>query len=194
MQSLSKAAEQKLISAIEQAAGFVNSGMSPNDAIVKSAAAANIPAGHINLMVHAYNTGRTTTQREQGDDTLEKAADFQLADADAVMAQLYPATVKTSAEIAREHVVSVDYAVSPAGMLARRRAQQEKAAAAQVALPEKTYVPYPRDEQAAVERRYSQKRAEQLAQEELRRQSTAAYTKAPPLWTDWLNFSAGRAT
>lgn len=178
MQPLTKQAEQKLIAAIEQAAGFVNSGMSPNAAIIKSAAAADIPAGHINLMVHAYNTGRTTTQREQGENTLEKAADFQLADAQTVMDALYPKAVKTSAEIVRQQVVSTDYAVSPTGMLARRRAAQEKAAAAQVALPEKTWTPPPRDEKYAVERAYSDKRAAQLAQEELRRQTTAAYTKA----------------
>lgn len=178
MQSLTKEAEQKLITAIERAAELVNSGMTPNDAIVKSASAANVPAGHINLMVHAYNTGRTTKQREQGEDTLEKAADFQLADAQVVMDALYPKTVKTSAEIVRQQIVSTDYAVSPAGMLARRRAVQEKAAAAQVALPEKTYQPYPRDEQAAAERAYSEKRAAQLAKEEIRRQANAAYSKA----------------
>lgn len=178
MQSLTKEAEQKLIAAIERAAEFVNTGMSPNDAIVKSAAAANVPAGHINLMVHAYNTGRTTKQREQGEDTLEKAADFQLADAQTVMDALYPKAVKTSAEIVRQQVVSTDYAVSPAGMLARRRAEQEKTAAARVALPEKTYQPYPRDERFAVERAYSEKRAAQLAREEVRRQANAAYTKA----------------
>jgi len=178
MQSLTKEAEQKLITAIERAAELVNSGMTPNDAIVKSAAAANVPAGHINLMVHAYNTGRTTKQREQGEDTLEKAADFQLADAQVVMDALYPKAVKTSAEIVRQQIVSADYAVSPAGMLARRRAEQEKSAAAQVALPEKTYQPYPRDSQAAVERAYSEKRAAQLAKEEIRRQANAAYAKA----------------
>ena len=101
MQTLSKEAEQKLIAAIEKAAALVNEGLSPNDAIIKSAAAADIPAGHINLMVHAYNTGRTTKQREQGENTIEKSADFQLADAPTVLEALYPKTVKTSAEIVR---------------------------------------------------------------------------------------------
>ena len=178
MQSLSKEAEQKLITAIEKAAARVNDGMSPNDAIIKSASAANVPAGHINLMVHAYNTGRTTKQREQGENTIEKSADFQLADAQTVMDALYPKAVKTSAEIIRQQVVSSEYAVSPAGMLARRRAEQEKAAAATFALPEKTWTPPPRDERFEVERAYSQKRAAQLATEETRRQATAAYGKA----------------
>jgi hypothetical protein len=64
MRSLSKEAEHKLIAAIEKAAALVNAGEEPNSAIIKSASAANIPAGHINLMVHAYNTGRTNKQRE----------------------------------------------------------------------------------------------------------------------------------
>jgi hypothetical protein len=178
MRTLTKQAEQKLIAAIEDAANLVNKGMAPNDAIVKSAAAADIPAGHINLMVHAYNTGRTTKQRETGENTLEKAADFRLADADTVLAALYPAEVKTSAELLQQEVVSPEYAVSPAGMLARRKAALRKEAAAAAVLPEKTYVPPPRDEQAAVMRAQSEKRAKHLADEELRRQVYEAQTKA----------------
>lgn len=178
MRSLSKEAEQKLITAIERAATLVNEGATPNDAIVKSASDANVPAGHINLMVHAYNTGRTTKQREQGDDAIEKAADFQLADVDAVMSALYPSQVKTSSELISESIVSTEYAVSPAGFLARRNAALEKTAAAQYQLPAKTFVPPPRDEKYAAERAYSQKVAEKRAAEELRRISTMAYQKA----------------
>ena len=178
MRSLSKSAEQKLMGAIEQAAAYVNDGMDPNEAIVKSASTADIPAGHINLMVHAYNTGRTNKQREQGENTYEKAADFRLANVDVVLGQLYPENVKTSAEIVREHVVSTEYAVSPTGFLARRRAATEKAAAAQSILPAKTYVPAPRDPDGEVRRAYSMKVAAQRQDEELRRQATAAYTKA----------------
>lgn len=178
MRSLSKEAEQKLISAIERAATLVNAGSSPNDAIVKSASEANVPAGHINLMVHAYNTGRTTKQREQGDDVTEKSADFQLADADAVLESLYPKQVKTSSELLSESIVSTEYAVSPAGFLARRNAALEKTAAAQYQLPAKTFVPPPRDEKFAAERAYSQKVAEKRAAEETRRISTMAYQKA----------------
>lgn len=178
MRSLSKAAEQKLIGAIEQAASYVNDGMDPNSAIVKSASAADIPAGHINLMVHAYNTGRTNKQREQGENTYEKAADFRLADATVVLGRLYPEQVKTSAELVREQTVSTEYAVSPAGFLARRKAALEKAAAAQVALPEKTYTPTPKDPEGELRRAYSMKVAAQRQAEELRRQATAAYTKA----------------
>jgi len=178
MRALNKEAEQKLITAIERAASLVNTGSTPNDAIIKSAADANVPAGHINLMVHAYNTGRTTKQREQGESTFEKSADFQLANADVVMEALYPKQVKTSSAIEQAGVVSTEYAVSPVGFLTRRKVEMNKAAAAQVALPAKTWLPAPRDEQAAVERAYSQKVAEKRAAEEVRRVASAAYQKA----------------
>jgi hypothetical protein len=178
MRALNKEAEQKLITAIERAASLVNAGATPNDAIIKSASDANVPAGHINLMVHAYNTGRTTKQREQGENTFEKSADFQLANADVVMEALYPKQVKTSSAIEQSGIVSTEYAVSPVGFLNRRKAEMNKAASAQVALPAKTWVPAPRDEQAAVERAYSQKVAEKRAAEEVRRVASAAYQKA----------------
>lgn len=178
MRSLSKEAERKLISAIEKAAALVNSGDKPTAAIIKSAREHDIPAGHINLMVHAYNTGRTTTQREKGESTLEKAAEFPLADASDVLKALYPETVKSSSAIKRAEVISTEYALPVAGMLARRRDEMQKAAAAQVALPEKTWTPPPRDEHAAVMRAQSEKIAAQRAEEETRRQATVSYSKA----------------
>lgn len=178
MRTLSKQAEEKLLAAIETAASYVNGGMTPNAAIVKSAAESNIPAGHINLMVHAYNTGRTTKQREQGENTLEKAADFELADADSVVEALFPKQVKTSQEMAREEAVSTEYAVSPAGMLARRREQQQKIAAATHTWETPTYQRPPRDDKEEARRQYSQKVAEQREYEELRRVASAAYQKA----------------
>lgn len=178
MRVLSKQAEAKLLGAIEQAAEYANAGMSPNAAIIKSAAETNVPAGHINLMVHAYNTGRTTKQREAGDSALEKAADFQLADADTVLRALYPETVKTSAELARSQVVSAEYAISPRDMLARRQDSMRKAAAAAAALPEKTYIPPPRDEHAAAMRAQSEKVAALRVREETRREATVAYQHA----------------
>ena len=178
MRPLNKQAEQKLIAAIENAANRVNAGATPNEAIIKSASEAEIPAGHINLMVHAYNTGRTTKQREQGEDTLEKSADFQLADSHAVTEALYPKQVKTSGEIVRNSIVSTEYAVPPSGFLARRRSALDKTAAAQVALPAKTYVAPPRDAHAEAMRAHSEKTAIKHAEEESRRVVTATYNKA----------------
>lgn len=178
MRTLSQAAEEKLLSAIEKAATYVNDGMTPNDAIIKSASESNIPSGHINLMVHAYNTGRTTKQREQGENTLEKAADFALADVNVVTEALFPKQVKMSHEITREKVISTEYAVSPKGMLARRLAQQQKSAAAQHSWPESTYVRPPRDDKEEARRQYSQKVAKHREYEELRRVASAEYQKA----------------
>jgi hypothetical protein len=178
MRTLTKEAERKLISAIEKAASLVNEGMSPNDAIIKSASDANIPSGHVNLMVHAYNTGRTTKQREGGENTLEKAAEFPLADVRVILEALYPENVKTSAELKRSELVSTEYAVPPSGFLNRRRDAMQKAASAGVALPEKTWTPPPRDEHAAVMRAQSEKNAALRAAEETRRQAAAAYQKA----------------
>lgn len=179
MRTLTKEAETKLLRAIENAATFVNSGLEPNAAIVKSATESGIPAGHINLMVHAYNTGRTTKQRETGGTTIEKAADFQLADAATVLQTLYPETVKTSAQLKTAQIVSTEYAISAAGMLARRKDALRKTAAAKTQiLSEKTYTPPPRDEHAAAMRGYSQKKAAQRVLEEQRREATVAYNKA----------------
>lgn len=178
MRALSKAAENTLISAIEKAAAMVNDGTAPDAAIIKSATDFNIPAGHLDLMVHAYNTGRTTKQREQGENTLEKAADFSLADVTKIRAALYPESVKTSAALVRDSIISTEYAIDPRHMLARHRRDQEKAAAALRPLPALTYVRPPRDEQIAAQRAYSEKQAHRLAAEEARRVSTAAYGKA----------------
>lgn len=178
MRPLSKQAEAKLLAALEKVAETVNSGAHPNDAIIKVAREENIPSGHINLMVHAYNTGCTTKQRETGEDTLEKAADFKIADANTILDALYPKVVKTSGEIVRESVVSTEYAVPPTGFIKRYNTQLEKAASAKVALPEKTWEPAPRDEHEAAKRAYSKKAAQKREQEEQRRQATAAYQKA----------------
>jgi hypothetical protein len=184
MRPLSKEAETKLLSAIEKAAELVNSGETPNAAIIKVAGAEHIPAGHINLMVHAYNTGRTTKQRESGDSAIEKSADFNLADADTIMEALYPKTVKTSAEIVNKSVISTEYAVAPTGFIARRKATMEKAASALLALPEKTWIAPPRDEHAAAMRGHSQKQAAKRDIEEIRRVATVAYSKAAAAMDD----------
>lgn len=173
MRLLSKTAETKLIGAIEAAATLVNGGMAPNAAIVKSAMEAGIPPGHLDLMVHAYNTGRTTKQREAGDTTLEKAADFPVADIMTVREKLYGPTPETTAEIKLSSAVSAEYAVNPSAMI--RRATKIAHTSPPLKL---TFQQAPRDEHAAAMRSYSGKRAAQLREEEQRRQVSDAYQKA----------------
>ncbi len=181
MQTLSKEAETKLLVAIEKTAAFVSDGLDPSSAIAKAAAEDSIPVGHINLMVHAYNTGRTSRQRSEGADTLEKAADFPLADASVVLEKLYPAQVKTAAAQSRSTVVSTQYALPPTGILSRREQSRVKEAGKQldwtlqgVKGPPK---PYPRDEAAAMKRAYATADRHKRAMEESRRQVTHALDK-----------------
>lgn len=184
MSLLSKQAETKLIGAIENAAALVNSGMSPNDAIIKSATDNAVPPGHIDLMVHAYNTGRTTKQREQGDSTLEKAADFPLANIDEIKSTLFGQNVKTSAEIKAQHAVSPEYALNPTAMIKRANSSTIPAAAPFVP----TFVRPPRDEHEQVRREYSQKRAAHWAIEEQRRQVSETYQKAAAKFDELLTY------
>jgi hypothetical protein len=74
--------------------------------------------------------------------------------------------------------VSTEYAVSPAGFIARRQEQLKKSAAARAMIPAPEYVPPPRDEHSAARRLYSQKQAEKRSAEEIRRHATIAHAKA----------------
>jgi hypothetical protein len=178
MRPLSKEAEEKILSAIEKAAELVNAGQNPDAAIVKIASENNFPANYVRLMAQAYNTGCTNKHREAGETLNEKIADFKLADIDNILNTLYPSSVKTAAQIVTESAVSAEYALPPSGFIARRRVAMEKAAAALMPLPEKTYVAPPRDELAAAQRAYTAKINEKRAAEEIRRMATIAYSKA----------------
>lgn len=110
---LSKQAEQRLTESLEKVAALVSEGSHPNEAIVKVATEAGIPAGHVNLMVNAFNTGRTETQRKIGQDILEKSADFDIADAQEILSKMFPAEVKTASQTILETVVSEEYNAPP---------------------------------------------------------------------------------
>ena len=126
MKRISKEAEAKVLDALGTVANLVNEVDDPNKAIIKAATEYNIPAGHINLMVLAYNTGRTNKQRLAADDPTEKSASFVLADPKIIMEALYPSEVKTRAEEKRASVVSADYSRPP--VFAQRKSSAIKAA------------------------------------------------------------------
>jgi hypothetical protein len=132
--------------------------------------------------VHAYNTGRTTRQRELGETPLEKAADFELADSAVVLDKLYPTAVKTAAQLQQDSVVSFEYAIPPSGMLERRAAQLRKEAAAKVVIPpmEKAaeYVPLEHDPESMFKKAYNRTKANTAKLEESRREVTMSYHKA----------------
>jgi hypothetical protein len=116
---LSKQAEHRLTESLEKVASLVSEGSHPNDAIVKVATEAGIPAGHVNLMVNAFNTGRTETQRKIGQDIFEKSAEFDIADAEEVLGRMFPKEIKTAAVIHSETVVSSEYSAPPRWHTAR---------------------------------------------------------------------------
>ncbi len=130
MKPLSKEAENLILQASVNAADLVNQGLTPNQAIVKVAKETQLPPGHVTLLVHAYNTGRTTRQREVGSDLFEKAADFTLADMTSIAEELYPTQIKSAQRVYEETVVSHEYLIPPTGFIARREDRLQKAASA----------------------------------------------------------------
>lgn len=110
---LSKEAEIKITDSLSEVAELVNSGTNPNEAIAKTASANGIPVGHLELMVRAYNTGRSEAQRQSGDDPFEKLAEFELADLKSVISLVYPDNVKTASANLRGMLVSDSYKRAP---------------------------------------------------------------------------------
>jgi hypothetical protein len=105
--------ESRIVRAVEDVIDRINEGDNPNDAITKIAADLQLPAGHINLLVNAYNTGRTNRQRASSSLLSEKAAAFPLADPAIILDRLYPKIVKSAAEQERAETISLDYSLPP---------------------------------------------------------------------------------
>lgn len=127
MKKITPETERKLMAVIEKTAELVGKGAQPTDAIVKAARDHQLRPGDVSLVVHAYNTGRTTRQRQDGENLFEKAAEFELADTAAVLEALYPTTVKTASAIAQDTTVSPEYSYSPQPMLERKQRWEKRA-------------------------------------------------------------------
>jgi hypothetical protein len=76
---------------------LVDAGTHPNTALAKVAGEKHLPAGHVQLLVQAYNTGRVNHRRKTASTLLERTEPFALADADAILEQLYPSKIKSAA-------------------------------------------------------------------------------------------------
>jgi hypothetical protein len=112
-QGLSKESENRITDSLSEAAELVNSGSSPNEAIAKTASSHGVPVGHLELMVRAFNTGRSEAHRQAGSDPLEKLAEFDLADLKTVIGLVYPDSVKTASSMIKEGAVSGAYGRPP---------------------------------------------------------------------------------
>ena len=121
---LTAASEAAISDALGKVAALVNDGAHPNDAIVKVASNARIPAGHVRLMVRAFNNGRSVGHLKNANTLEQKAAAFDLADGAAVLERMFPSEFKTAAVQHEENTVSSDYAMPPTAWYGRR----EKAA------------------------------------------------------------------
>lgn len=135
MRTLSKEAEQQIVDAAKRAVALVDDdGLAPDAAVEKVATLYKLGAHKVRLLCHAYNTGRQTAQREAADTALGKFASFPLADAERVVAALYPPRSHAKAASAALDPVSPQYARPPAWP-AMRKAAADAAAAARVPPP-----------------------------------------------------------
>ncbi len=125
MKPLSKESEARLMDAVSRVADLVSDGQMPNDAVAKVASDLGLPAGHIPLVVRAFNTGRTNAHRKSTDDVWEKAADVEIADSDIILEKVFPTSVKTAANKFHESVVAADYRTPPSKVVRGQRKQAQ---------------------------------------------------------------------
>ena len=180
MRPLSKEAEEKIVSALNQVIDLVNDGVSPTDAIAKVASAEKLPAGHINLMVNAFNIGRSEAQRKGSSDLFEKVSEFELADASQVLERMFPAVVKSSGVLERDEAVSSQYSTAPRFLLERAK-RQKLAHATRVidwSMTPKKPDPLPRDPHTAVKRAYARLVDHKRLLEETRRAAQHFFDEA----------------
>ncbi len=171
---MSQEAADRIVTVLSKAAQLVGEGDSPSVAIEKAAREADVPAGHIPLMVSAYNVGRSTRQREDGEGPLDKAADFELADTAAILERLFPSDLQKAAAVAAPRSVDSVYLTSPASFLETRRRRRKVASAPPVMkLVEQPPPPLPRSNERALLKAAADERRLKDAADEARRQATA---------------------
>lgn len=171
---MDKKAEDRLLGAVKEAVAWVEDGVNPTEAIVKVAQELNFNPATTSLLAQAYNTGRTTFQREKcSGDVLSKMAEFPIVRTEDVIGQLWPSQPETPKQAAApdDHVPECFFrppSVTPRSETLLR----EKAAA--VKLPTtKTETPAG-DSQIKMSKAYGQAQREQKLVEEARYQTKVA--------------------
>jgi hypothetical protein len=95
MSKLTADDEQTLLESVKQAVHYVDEeNMSPNDAIIKVARDMSLSPGFVRASVNAFNNGRQVSQWNANDSALDKLAEFQMADYDAVHREIWGKTEK----------------------------------------------------------------------------------------------------
>jgi hypothetical protein len=168
MAGLSMDAEQRILSAVDRVAANVAAGDTPTAALVKAAREYSLTPNFIQLTGRAYNIAQNTCQRHSSDDPLEKSADFDVADAEEAIREIFPAQVKSAAVRQQETVISAEYAAPPSHLYTRHLEAQKRAAV--TPWPEIQVSTIPRDESDAYTRAYSRMQVRKTAAEEAGRQ------------------------
>lgn len=171
MQTMDKASERRLVDALGVVATAVNEGSHPSQAIAKAAQALDVPRGHLPLLVNAYNTGRTTRQRQDGESTVEKAAEFELANHDEVLQLLFPETPQTPARKEAAAGVHPEYQGPPTWIKA---ASHRVAPLRSMTLPVAVREQAPTDPWAPVKKAHADASRARREAEEVRREKSAA--------------------
>lgn len=171
MKAPSEKEEALLIAAVKQAADLVETGASPDDAIVKVATEHKLTPGMISILCQGYNTGRQLDQMRSADTALQKYASFPLASPARVIAAVFGSKAEKRA-----------YELPPAGVLARRRAEHDRGGLTKAAADAPGAEPAPKAEAAAAHcepaaaqrRAYGKYERAKRAYEEGRRAASAA--------------------
>lgn len=133
---MDKQAEERLLAAVKLVSASVEGGTPPNDAVVKVAQQMKLGRQMIPLVVHAYNVGRTTFQREHGGSSiLDKQASFPIAHLETIVGQLYPQSPPTPAQTKAASAIDPAYGYAPVNMARDEIRHREKVASADVRMP-----------------------------------------------------------
>lgn len=160
MKTLSKEAEQKLLSAISDVCDYVNDGETPTDAVIKVAKERDFNRNFVKLAIAGYNTGATTYQRENGKGVLEKLAAFPIAREEEVMEALFPSSIL--APVAEKNASAISQAYSQAPKRTSKAASLlEKSASVKLEYPEAKPETLPGDPKIAMQKAYGQSEKQQ---------------------------------
>jgi hypothetical protein len=162
--------ERQLIEAVKRAIDLVDGGLSPDDAVEKVAREEHFGPGKINMVAHAYNTGRQTSQWRDVGNILDKLAGYSLVDPARVVARLYGGADREKA--ARD--VSAEYKFPPGWL---ERPLREKAARAPLPVASAPVEPYRKDPVSSLHKAYGDVRRAKQAAEEVSRLASAAEDK-----------------
>jgi len=182
MQRISKETETKLVHSLEKVANLVQEGGTPNDAIIKVAQDDDLPIGHVQLMVQAYNNARFNQQRKSSSLVSEKTAHFTLAEPSVIYETLYPSNVKeANARSMCGPEISDEYTRPPATIELDRFSMPHFTKAAEVLAPKSTL---PREPEYYMKKAHSLLKELDVEHAEKRRLMNAARDKVAAAFDD----------